>query len=472
MRSEGTGARLRTSEWAFLAALFGVCLLVFLTQEINPFPYDGWFDSQHRLFERDPGGDNYTPVAAPALLYAGLHALASAAGLGLETEMRLGALAHQLMLACVGAWIFLSHRLLGLGWLGAVVSLLAVLFIQSVHLPQAFWSENVTAFLVTLSVWLGLEIATRRGAPTGRFGLLSAALALSIALATITRAIPLLLLPGVIVLVRPYLPAQRRRWFAAGLCLAVTTVILAQMATNQWRYGRFELSHSAGLHLWNAIAFRSHVFVGDSPLYLEMKRLQPEIEGCWWWELPKPEGEGAAMARLADAVRPMVVAGIRRHPGLFLKIGLSNLKATLPLAPYRIGNDPPDASEPLRRRRLAPAWAPSPTIERLLDAALEPLRRLYSLAVTTGLGAGLLALAALWRFQTDRSEPPWRELRGRAFLWSAFIVVGGVYASNQIERPDPRFTLPYLGAAALMASLGWRLAADALRLLRPRRTTP
>ena len=61
----------------FAAILLGICLVTALTQAVNCFPDDGWFQTQHRIIGHWPGADNYTPIAAPAYFHAATHALAA-----------------------------------------------------------------------------------------------------------------------------------------------------------------------------------------------------------------------------------------------------------------------------------------------------------------------------------------------------------------------------------------------------------
>ncbi|MBI1355253.1 MAG: hypothetical protein GC160_12970 [Acidobacteria bacterium] len=459
MPSGSPGRPWSAAEWALLATLFGGGLLVFLTQPINPFPYDDWFLSQDRLWRREPGGNNYTPVAAPALLYGGIHGLASAAGLGLDVELRLGVLAHQLMLALAGVWIYLSHRRLGFGRWSAVAALLAVVFVQSTYVAQAFWSENVMLWLVSLSIWLTLEIATDGGGSRGRFWGLTAALGAALGLATITRAVPIVLLPAALWMTKAELPSERWRRFAVGLSAAVAALVAAQMTANHWRYGRWELSHSTGLHLWDGVSYASDAILAESALYARMKALEPEIQGRWWWELPRPDGIGTTTVDLEDAVRPMVLEGIRRHPALFLRQGLRDLRRGLFLAPYAIGRSDPGRKNPLGREGFVPApWREGPAVRAALDAIREPLRELYGWALKAALAGGAVWWAALWLRPAGERRRRWGERDFRAWAWLAFVLVTAIYVSNQIEKLDPRFALPYVGAAALLVSLGCRLA--------------
>src|SRR5437667_7459886 len=83
-------------ETGIATLLFLFCLLVALTQFVNPFPHDGWFASQYQVFRRSPGADNYTPVAVPALLYAVVHFVTALFDRGLAAEFYLGSLLHHL----------------------------------------------------------------------------------------------------------------------------------------------------------------------------------------------------------------------------------------------------------------------------------------------------------------------------------------------------------------------------------------
>ena len=129
--------------------LFLFCTVTALTEPVNPFPEDGWLASRSRIFEHLPGGDNYTPIAAPAFFYAATYAIRTVAGLALEQEFYFDSFLHHLLLFGTVVLVYLSHRTLGLRRAGIVASGILAVFIESTLLPQAFWSENLTVCLMS-----------------------------------------------------------------------------------------------------------------------------------------------------------------------------------------------------------------------------------------------------------------------------------------------------------------------------------
>ncbi|MEM8779910.1 MAG: hypothetical protein AAGF26_13770, partial [Cyanobacteria bacterium P01_G01_bin.49] len=121
-------------ELFFILASFFVCLIFALSQPVNPFPEDGWFQSQYKLLGQSHAGDNYTPIAAPALFYAAIHLIASLFQLNLSQEMYLGSFIQDLILFLSGICVYLSSRLLKIGKLGAFYSFFMVLYTASIFL--------------------------------------------------------------------------------------------------------------------------------------------------------------------------------------------------------------------------------------------------------------------------------------------------------------------------------------------------
>lgn len=449
-----------------ILGLLGLCVFFFLTLEINPFPHDGWFSSQYRIWERHPGGTNFTPVAAPALLYGGIHWLASGLGLSFESEFLLGSLAHQLLLWGSASFTFLALRRLKMFWSGALAGFALVLFLESTYLPASFWSENVTLFLVSFILWAGVEIAV--GAPEGpKLAALTVGASLALGLAVITRATPILLAPGLIAFVWPSLSPQGRMRFTAVVTGVIVTMAIAQMTLNHRRYGRFELSHSVGLRLWDSISFISNRVLAESDLYQSMKQMKPDIQGAWWWELPHPDGVGPDIHDLEDAVRPMVLEGIRRHPLLFLREGVRDFWRTLPHAPNSIGLSRATYYNPLDREDfLPPPGLQIAGLSTWLDRGRIAARLAYPWTLAAGLcGGGVFLLAGATNRRANREGH--EVLLLRTWLWAGYCLLGIVYLSNQVEKPDPRFTAPYLAYAALLCVLGIRLGAGALRRPEP-----
>lgn len=443
-----------------MAALLGVCLLCFFTQEINPFPHDGWFASQYRFLKQSPGAENFTPVAAPALVHGGIHVIGLLTGMGLQAEIVWGALAHQGMLAMGGAAIYLAHRRLGLARSGAAASLLTVLFVESIYLPHSFWSENSMLLLACLALWWGAEVSA--GPSGARLWAATIGLGLAVGAGIVTRATPILLIPGVIWLAWPRLRKQDRRTFATTLVAITAAIVVGQMTLNHWRYSRFELSHSVGLRLWDAISPVSDEVLDHAPLYQEMKRMKPDLQGSWWWELPRTPATQPTFAELEDAVRPMVLEGIWRNPLPLLSQGARDFRQHWLEAPAQLGILRADYYNPLdRETMLPPPGAPAPTLTAFLDGYWRLAERAYGWILLAGLAGGLVwaGMRRLGRLPTS-DQDDWRL---RVWLWTGFTLLSVVYVSNQIEKGNSRFALPYLGYLALMGSVSLQFCIDLAR---------
>jgi hypothetical protein len=218
----------KTLETVTGTLLLFFCLLVALSQFVNPFPHDGWFESQYRLFGRFPGADNYTPIAVPAFLYALIHFVTALFGLGLTAEFYLGSLTHHLLLVLTGVFLYLSHRCLGYLKSGLLASVLVVVFVESTLTPQAFWSENVTVFLMSAVLLVAFVILTTPKLSDRRFRGLALLLGFLLGGLTITRLVPFVILPGLVLLFRFYLPRDRVIRFAFLATGSVLLVLLCQ----------------------------------------------------------------------------------------------------------------------------------------------------------------------------------------------------------------------------------------------------
>jgi hypothetical protein len=249
---------LRRLEWIVGLSMLAFCLLVALTQSVNPFPHDGWFESQSRLLRRFPGADNYTLIGAPALFYAMTNAIPLVSGGGLEAQFYIASLAQNLLLYFAGVFSYLTHRLLGLPRLGLVASSALVLFVESTLLAQAFRSESVMIFLISAIILAGVYLAGNADGvrhPSHYSILLLCNLLLGVSI--VTRAVPIVILSGLIFLIWSRYSQRETIRFAAlstGIC---AFVVLLFMTANLYRFGRFELSNSVGRHLWNVVSPRA-----------------------------------------------------------------------------------------------------------------------------------------------------------------------------------------------------------------------
>jgi hypothetical protein len=148
------------------------------------------------------------------------------------------------------------------------------------------------------------------------------------------------------------------------LCCLMTALLLsAMLISNHARFGRTELTNSVGRHSWEGIAPIADKALANSPEYLELRMLNPDMsrpEARFrdWWILQMPNdsrqqfsGE-ALLGRLAREV-------IRNDPLNYLRHGMSKFLSSFDQPPLRLdissrGNVALLASDPLKTDRLLP----------------------------------------------------------------------------------------------------------------------
>ncbi len=471
----------RKIEWTVGVFVLLFCVGVALTQPVNSRPHDYWFHSQTRILERSVGNDNYTPVGAPAFLYAANHLMARAIGWDLAGEFYLASFLHHILLFLSGLLLYLSHRYLGLRKSGLAVSVLLVVFLESTLLPQVPLSENVVVFLMTAVLFAGIHLLVNRhgGCPRqahdgkhkpltalmftarafrrnpgpggGRLTGLAVLLGLLLGAVVITRVVPVLVLPALVLLWWCVLPRDQAVRFAAAATATVLFVVLGAMSMNVYRYGRFELSNSVGRHLWNAITPRADAMLADSEQYRLLKAAVPDIQGKSWWEVPSPsEIAGLENYSPEGLLKKLAVDAISAHPLAFLDEGVGDTWSTLRSCPDRLGLQWAPYYNPLNRTTMLPAIAgPWPVLDFLLRAVHGGVHRIYAPVVV---GTLLLGFAV---FLADtlapvRSGP---SLVRRVWLFSTGLFLSCFYVSCQIEMAgNNRFVVPYLPLLALSTS--------------------
>jgi hypothetical protein len=449
LQSRGGGSRVRIAfikhafDLCVATLIVALCLIMFATQAVNPYTVDGWFESGSLILERNPGGDNHSPVGAPAFLYATVHWLVRAAGGGLREEFYAGSLAHNLMLAGSALLLYATHRRLGLPRMGAFSSLGLVLLIQSTWMTQACWSENTSLLLNATTIFAVVFLATRPElSPRGVTGS-SAVIGGLLGISTITRMVPLLLLPLSMWFLWRTCGRLRARQFAIIATPVLIVLLVAAGAANAYRYGRFELTNSTGRHLWSGIREISEQLLGESESYQHWKRLEPDLPGKPWWDIHTFPPGVAHGPTLDAALREMIVPGLRRHPLLFLENGLRRAWGCYRRGLGRFGyvqsiTNPLGISTPL-----------PPPIARW-DGYTDLLGRIGSMGDRR---FGFLYLAVIVcgiaRMVLWRGDAP----RRRLWLFLALAYFLPTCVTWILEQPEPRYAIPYLSTLALLVSV-------------------
>ena len=462
---------LRRLEWIVGLSMLAFCLLAALTQSVNPFPHDGWFESQSRLLRRFPGADNYTPIGAPAFFYAMTHAIRLVFGGGLEAQFYIASFAQNLLLYFSGVFLYLTHRLLGLPRLGLLASSALILFVQATLLAQAFWSESILIFLVSAILLAGVYLAgSADGLPRLSYYSILLLCNLLLAVSIVTRVVPILILPGLIFLVWSRYSQRETIRFAAlstGIC---AFVVLLFMTANLYRFGRFELSNSVGRHLWNVVSPRADTMLAGSREYRIVKAAVPDVQGMHWWDLNEEKVAEQMHVSLEELLRTLSFHAIRHDPLMFVSAGLENAWRVLPDAPSRLGLDRAEYTNPLGRdSSLPPIARPFPLFEKFLGA----IHRIGALVYPYFVYGTLLVTIAnsamndpLLRRRFSRSNEDGNFIAAVSGF-SFFVFVSALYVSSQIETPVSRIVIPYLPVLALMATT---TIATTFGIARPRRS--
>jgi hypothetical protein len=323
----------------FLVGGLFFCLIVAMGQFVNPFPVDGWFQSQYRLFGTFTGQDNYTPIAAPAFLYAAVHHLSAVLTLNLEQEFYLGSIVNNLLLFLATAFLYFSNRLLGMARIGILCSALTLLYLESTFLPQSFWSENSTFFLMAAILYLTVILYSRVHIPYKKFLTLTIVFGLLLGLLTITRATPIVFLPAVILLFAFRLNRFRAGVFSVTTVCLITLIITTAMTANYYRFGRFELSNSTGRHLWNAVSPTADTMLAESREYRLLKRYTPNIQGKGWGKVEYKKCPEFKNFDREALLKRLAFDAIKAKPGLFVYRGAVKTRELLLKPLWKLGLD-------------------------------------------------------------------------------------------------------------------------------------
>ncbi len=484
---------------------------------VNPWSRDGWFQTQYYLIGRFPGRDDYTPIAAPALLFKGAHAIARLLGRGLAGEFYVASILQNLLLLASACFVYRALKLLRLERIAGPAAVVFLLFALSTGVAQWFYSEGTSLFLMS-GVVLALAAILRKEPQTpGRFWMLSFTCALAVGLLVATRMTPVFLIPGGAFLLFRHRPLRRVVQFTGTLTVVTAGMLGAMILANHARFGRYEITNSTGRHLWQGVKDFSDRALAGSARYRALKRLEPHVQGKYWDTLPPLVDDPSRVDPREAMLRELAEEAIRNAPHLYLMHGAAKFVTTIGMAPsrdafYRM----PGEWNPLHRTTNLPSLldeigAP-PVLSEAVDAFyrmayviftwLYPIslfavgmtcltailpRRLgarAALAIFHAMGMALVCIplarfglrlegiagsalcalmlgacgALLQRTLRDRSAPDsaahaWAGTLTRFLLFAALIFFGSLWFTWQIEVGSPRYALPYMPFWAIMLAL-------------------
>jgi hypothetical protein len=401
-----------------------ITLTAALGSAVDPWPRDGWYQTLYFLFGSFPLQDDYTPIAAPAVLYWLVHRLAAASHLDLAGEFYLASLVQNALVFLSACFVYFAGRLLGIGRIAGFVAVGFLLLVLSTGLPQAFWSENVALFLMAFVLLTAVMLLRHAGDTNLGFWCLTVLCSLSIAALVVTRMTPIILIPGLALLFLRRLPVQNAAVFTLVAAITTALVIFGTASANQQRFGRYEITNSSGRHLWQGVKFLSDRALANSAQYQALKKRDADIQGKDWWNLPIGDEEGNTDQQDA-LLKKLAKEAISNEPVAYLRLGLRNFATTIGAMPYRLGYGAREGHwNPLDRETPLPALLESKLnmgpVARLVAIALKEIHRVAIWVYPLTIFAILVSYAAMIIGRVNRP------FAGRACNKPRALFLGGI----------------------------------------------
>jgi hypothetical protein len=358
-----------------LAWIAAITLLAAVGSTVNPWPRDGWYQTQYFLAGHFLDWDNYTPIAAPALLYACAHGIAQIFHLDLAGEFYVASALQNLLLALSAYFVYRTLVLLRLPRLALPLALLVLLCVLSTGLAQAFYSEGVCLFLMSAALLALIPVYEDANLAARKFWILAVSCGVSIALLVLTRLTPGLLIPAIALLLFRRVPLRRNLQFTGTLTAITVLAIALTIVGNHARFGRYELTNSSGRHLWQGIKDFSDGPLKNSWDYQVLKRVEPNLQGKNWWDVPPDPHNSWADPREA-MLQKLSHEAIRNAPLTYLAHGAAKFVKTIGVMPYRLGYESiGHLWDPLHRTEPLPALTDVAGIPKTYSNAVDGATR-------------------------------------------------------------------------------------------------
>ena len=458
-----------------------ICLLGIVGLVVNPFPEDAWYSTWTFLFwPTQLYGAAYTPVAAPAYVYGTAHLIALAFGVGLEHEFRLAAAMLGVLQFVSCGFILLSCRALGRPRIGVAVSLGTLLFAQSTYMTQSFWSEGVINPLVAATMYALVRLYVSPP-PTLRSTILASVLAgAGVGLLTISRFVPGLMVAPLLFVAWQRLERSRALVYSISSVGIVVAIILGQMAANQYRFGKFVLSDSAGLHLWDVVSAIADEVLTQSEDYQILKNITP-IRGKLIFEACHDVYAKTFREPCHERLGRAAIHGVLFHPLAFVAQAYEYFTGQLTAAPDTFGLwMQPGGGGPLSRTsHLPPLFASAHVWGEALQVVHAAVQKSYKIIV---LGSIWITLCGVIGAVVQRPRAQQVSFQARSYgqpgVSTAYAPLAGVllaaflactFATACLARPQGRYSAIFLPLLAVLfcyaLGLVWELVETAGRAI-------
>ena len=344
---------------------------------VNPWPRDRWYQTGSLLVGTFPGEDDYTPVAAPAVLFHVAHQTAEAIGVDLAGEFYIASVLQNLLILASAYFVFYASIFLQLERMSGFVAVGFLLLVLSTGLPQAFWSESVVLFLMSAVVLVLTRMLRDTGDSNLKFRLFGSLCGFLVSALVVTRMTPVFLIPGLCLLFFNRLSISKLAQLMGIVCVITAAVVVGMVVSNHVRFGRYELTNSSGRHLWQGVREFSDSALAHSADYRSLKAMDPEIQGKNWWEIRFPEQSANDDPAVREALLgKLAVEAIVAAPVGYLANGLRKFIRTIGVVPYRLGFGGRGTYwNPLDRSEFLPSIADAVHLPGRLSAAARRLFR-------------------------------------------------------------------------------------------------
>jgi putative flippase GtrA/4-amino-4-deoxy-L-arabinose transferase-like glycosyltransferase len=376
-----------------IVAMTLISLAVTLGSKVNPWPRDGWFESQFYLGGHFPGYDNYAPVSAPAVVFRGAGVLAESMGLGLAGNFYISSILQNLLVLLSAFFVYFMLKAMRLPLAGLLAVCFLVL-VLSTGLTQVTYSESTVLFLMSAVMFIVVLLPRDARDNTAKFWALTALSGVLVSLLVLTRMTPVFLIPAIALLFFRRMPMRRIVQFTSVLTVMTAALMTWLYVSNHERFGRYELTNSSGRHLWQGVTTFVDEALASSPGYQRLKALNPNIQGLNWWQVPPvvPPTEQYLRADPRDPVlNALAKEAIRNAPGRYVATGAKKFVTTIGVAPYRLGHDSAASLNPLQRTEPLPALA-----GRFFNRVVEAVFRRLDVLIDWAYPIAICAIVLTW----------------------------------------------------------------------------
>ncbi|MEJ1963404.1 MAG: hypothetical protein WDO56_18355 [Gammaproteobacteria bacterium] len=445
------------------AALTLISIAATLGLRVNPWPRDGWFQTQYFLVGSFPGHDDYSPIAAPALLYRGAHAIAALMGLDLAGEFYVSSIMQNMLLLLSACFIYCTLKLMGIRTLAGPLAAGFLLFVVSTGLAQSFYSEDAALFLMSAVVLIVVAVPLRAATSNAKFRGLAILCGVLVGLLVVTRMTPIFLIPGIALFFLGRMPVRRVAEFTGTVALLTALLMAGSILGNHARFGRYELTNSSGRHLWEGVSAFADEALAQAGDYRQLEGPNAHLDGLNWWEVP-PGGTFTVADPREPVLGKLAKQAIRNAPGRYLMEGAKKFATTIGAPPYRLGYLGAGKHwNPLQRTDFLPSLSSAMHVTAYGQLMEVVLRRLY-IAFGWAYPITVFAIALTWLAMA--AELLHRRVRRRTLSISTYLVAGIPLVALPVLSEGPKLDA-VLGSLVCTVLLGVSTAV-LLRIQRPR----